>query len=114
MKMKMMMSQLVHKHKKYKRIKKKRNRMILEFSEDKEDVREEEIREDSPRRDTKTPSRMTQKNHPEELIIGNKSDGVKTRRQLLYQTKITLLSHIEPNSIKAACKDENWVNAMNE
>ena len=57
---------------------------------------------------------MTQKNHPEELIIGNKSDGVHTRRQLLYQTKITLLSHSEPNSIKEACKDENWVNDMNE
>jgi hypothetical protein len=39
---------------------------------------------------------------------------VQTRRQLLYQTEIALLSHIEPNSIKEACKDENWVNAMNE
>jgi hypothetical protein len=39
---------------------------------------------------------------------------VKTRRQLLYQTKITFLSHIEPNSIKEACKYENLVNAMNE
>jgi hypothetical protein len=57
---------------------------------------------------------MTQKNHPEELIIGNKSDGVHTRRQQLYQIKITLLSHIEPISIKEACKYENWVNAMNE
>ena len=57
---------------------------------------------------------MTQKNHPEELIIGNKGDGVHTRRKLLYQTEITLLSHIEPNSIKEACKYENWVNAINE
>jgi hypothetical protein len=39
---------------------------------------------------------------------------VQTRRQLLYQTKISFLSHIEPNSIKEACKDENLVNAMNE
>jgi hypothetical protein len=43
---------------------------------------------------------MTQKNHPGELIIGNKSDGVQTRRQLLYQIEIALLSHFEPNSIK--------------
>jgi hypothetical protein len=86
----------------------------MDTSEDEEDIREEEIREESPRRDTKTPSRMTQKNHPEELIIGNKSDGVQTRRQLLYQTEITLLSHIEPSSIKEACKYDNWVNAMNE
>jgi hypothetical protein len=68
----------------------------------------------SPRRDTKTPSIMTQKNHPEELIIGNKSDGVHTRRHLLYQTILSLLSKIEPSSIKEACKDENCVNAMNE
>jgi hypothetical protein len=39
---------------------------------------------------------------------------VHTKRQLLYKTKIALLSHIEPSSIKEACKDENWVNAMNE
>ena len=72
------------------------------------------MREESPRRDTKKPSRITQKNHPEDLIIGNKSTGVQTRRQLLYQTEIALLSHIEPSSIKEARKDENWVNAMNE
>ena len=57
---------------------------------------------------------MTQKNHHEELVVGNKSDGVHTRRQLLHQIEITLLSHIEPNLIKEACKYENWVNAMNE
>jgi hypothetical protein len=57
---------------------------------------------------------MNQKNHPEELIIGDMNDGVHTRRQLLYQTKIALLSHIEPISIKDACKYENWVKTMNE
>ena len=58
----------------------------MDTSEDEEDIQEEEIREESPRRDTKTPSRMTQKNHPGELIIGDMNDGVHTRRQLLYQT----------------------------
>jgi hypothetical protein len=58
----------------------------MDTSEDEANIQEEEIKEESPRRDTKTPSRMTQKNHPEELIIGNKSDGVNTRRQILYQT----------------------------
>jgi hypothetical protein len=86
----------------------------MDTSEDEEDIREEEIREESPRIETNTPSRITQKNHPEELIIGNKSNGVQRRRQLLYRTKIAILSHIEPNSIKDACKDENWVNSMNE
>jgi hypothetical protein len=86
----------------------------MDTSEDEEDIREEEIREESPRRDTKTPSRMTQKNHLEELIIGIKSDGVHTRRKLLYQVEITLLSHIEPISIKEACKYDNWANVMNQ
>jgi hypothetical protein len=51
----------------------------MDNSEDEEDIREEKIREESPRRDTNTASRTTQKNHPEELIIGNKSNGVHTR-----------------------------------
>ena len=74
----------------------------MDTSKDEEYIREEEIREVSPRRDTKTPSRITQKNHPKGLIIGNKSTRVKTRRKLLYQIEITLLSHIEPSSIKVA------------
>jgi hypothetical protein len=72
------------------------------------------IREEFPRRDTRTPSRIIQKNNPEELIIGDMNDGVQTRRQMLYQTELALFSHIEPTSIKEACKDENWVKAMNE
>ena len=58
----------------------------MDTSEEEEDIQEEYIREESPRRDTKTHSRITQKNHPKELIVGNKSDRVHTRRQLLYQT----------------------------
>jgi hypothetical protein len=57
----------------------------MNMSEYEEDI-QEEIREEFPRRDTKTPSRMTQKNHSGELIIGDMNDGVHTRRQLLYQT----------------------------
>ena len=57
----------------------------MHTSEEKEDIKEE-IREEFPRRDKKTPSRMTQNNHPEELIIGDMNDGVHTRTQLLYQT----------------------------
>jgi hypothetical protein len=86
----------------------------MDTSKDEEDIQEDEIREVSPRRDTNTPSRITQKNHLEGMIIGNKIIGVQTRRQLLYQTQITLLSYIEPNSIKEECTDENWVSAMNE
>ena len=86
----------------------------MDNSKDEKYIWEEEIKELSPRRDTETPSRITQKNHPEGLIIGNKITGMQTRRPLLYQIEITLLSYIEPISIKEAHKDENWVNAMNE
>ena len=79
----------------------------MDTIKEEEDTSEEEIIEESPRRDTKTPSRITQKNHHEDLIIGDKSTRVKTRRQLLYQTEITLLSCIEPKSIKEACNDES-------
>jgi vacuolar-type H+-ATPase catalytic subunit A/Vma1 len=37
-----------------------------------------------------------------------------TQEDNYYQTEIALLSHIEPNSIKYACKDEKWVKDMNE
>ena len=32
----------------------------------------------------------------------------------MYQTEIAYLSHVEPTSIKEACKDESWVKAMND
>jgi hypothetical protein len=79
---------------------KEREEDDMDTSEYEEDSQYGDIREEFPRRDTKTPSRITQKIHPEELIIGDMNDGVHTRRKLLYQTKITMLSHIDPNSIK--------------
>ena len=36
---------------------------------------------------SKGPSRHTQKNHPEDQIIGDKSVGVQTRRQLAERQK---------------------------
>jgi hypothetical protein len=93
---------------------KEREEGDMDMSESEEDSQYGEIREEFLRRYTKTPSIIIQKNHPEELIIGDMNDGVHTIRQLLYQTKIALLSHVEPSSIKEACKYVNWINAMNE
>ena len=81
---------------------------------DLEENEEENQEEGMFRWNPKTPSRRVQKNHPEEQIIGNTSDEILTRRQLMYQIEIAYLSHIEPTSIKESCKDENWVKAMNE
>ena len=48
----------------------------MDTREEEEDISEEEIKEEPPRRDTKIPSRIIQRNHPKDLIIGNKSTGV--------------------------------------
>ena len=58
----------------------------MDIMESEEDDQEEVTREESPGKDTKTPSRLVQKNHLEDQIIGSKSIRVHTRRQLLYQT----------------------------
>ena len=63
----------------------------MDTREEEEDIQEEEIKEESPRRDTKTPSRIIQRNNREDLIIRNKSTGVQTRRQQLYHREIALL-----------------------
>ena len=62
----------------------------MDTSKDEEDIREEEIREVSPRRDTKTPSKITQKNYPKRLIIGNKSIGVCYTSYILICTSIAI------------------------
>ena len=82
--------------------------------ESEEDDQEEVTREGSPRRNTKTPSRRVQKNHPKEQIIGSTSDGVQTRRQIMYQIEVAYLSQVEPTSTKESYKAESWVKAMNE
>lgn len=62
----------------------------------------------------KTP-KYVQKNHPEEQIIGDKSEGVKTRIKLVVdEVNLCLLSKIESKSVCESCKDENWVRVMKE
>ena len=50
----------------------------MNISEDEDNTHEEVTREESLGRDTKTPSRLVQKNHPEDQIIGSKSTEVHT------------------------------------
>ena len=59
---------------------------MLEEDMDLEEIEEDDQEEGLFGWNMKTPSRRVQKNHPEEQIIGNTSDGVLTRRQLMYQT----------------------------
>ena len=67
--------------------------------------------------ETKAPSRIVQKNHPESQLIGDKNKGVQTRRKLIKaseQSYISFLSMMEPKNIEEASEDDDWVKSMNE
>ena len=66
------------------------NEEALEQKEESED-------EKSPRSNTKTPSRIIQKDHPETQIIGNKDAVVSTRRRLMFQEQ-ALISLVDLNN----------------
>jgi len=61
--------------------------------------------------------KYVQRHHPEENIIGDRDEGVQTRRRILITPKrkvIALLSMIEPKTFAEASKDPHWVKAMEE
>lgn len=65
----------------------------------------------------KTLTRYVQKNHCEHQIVGDKNEGVKTRRRLSKASEhvnICLLSEFEPKIFSDACKDEQWMKNMEE
>lgn len=66
---------------------------------------------------SKGPSRHVQKNQPESQIVGDKSEGVQTRRQLAdetHQTQIVLFSNTKPRNFEEASKESHLIDAMNE
>ena len=79
----------------------------------KSNLKRESEYEDSPRHDTRDPSRRIQKSHPETQIISGKDVGVITRRKLTFNEQ-TLLSVVEPKNLIEANKYDNWIKAMNE
>ena len=53
--------------------------------------------------------------HPQDQIIGETQDGVKTRRSLqCNETNLAMISQIEPRTIDDAIVDKSWVEAMEE
>nr|XP_025607653.1 mucin-7-like [Arachis hypogaea] len=57
------------------------------------------------------------KNYPEKFVIGNVSQGVRTRsstRKANEGSNIALLSQIEPQNLKEAFSDSSWVKAMED
>jgi len=62
----------------------------------------------------KGPSTKVQKNHPQELIIGDPDQGVKIRRSNDIVSNSYFLSKFEPKNVKEAFTDELWIEAMQE
>ena len=54
-------------------------------------------------------------NHPQDQIIGNPSNGVRTRSSLRnICNNLAFISQIEPKNINDALDDENWMIVMQE
>ncbi|GLJ30857.1 hypothetical protein SUGI_0613380 [Cryptomeria japonica] len=65
----------------------------------------------------KVPNWYVHKNYPEEQILGNKSDGVQTRRRLTQndeQVNFCLMIEMEPKTWNEANISQKWMNAMEE
>jgi regulator of extracellular matrix RemA (YlzA/DUF370 family) len=62
----------------------------------------------------RSPSKRVQKNHYEIQIIGDKSEGVETRRKLVFNSEQEMVSLIEPNLVKEAIESKDWIKSMNE
>ena len=58
----------------------------------------------------------TSRNHPIDLVMGNPSDGVRTRRRQYasFCKHYSFVSCLEPTSIDEALEDPDWVIAMQE
>ena len=84
-----------------------------EEEEEEEEKREDIEDENSPRPDTRYPSRRIQKNHPKTQFIGDKYVGVNSRRKLMLNEQ-ALLSVVEPKNLIESSKYNNCIKAMNE
>ena len=47
-------------------------------------------------------------------IIGNPLDGVRTRPSTQFFNHVAFISHLEPNNVDDALKDDYWILAMQE
>lgn len=57
---------------------------------------------------SKSPNRYVQKNHPEDQIVGNRNEGVQTRKRLAInneQVNFFLMSEMEPKTYDEATTD---------
>jgi len=63
---------------------------------------------------SKGPSIKVQKNHPQELIIGDLDQGIRTRRANDIVSNSCFVSKFEPKNVKEALTDDFCIEAMQE
>jgi len=63
---------------------------------------------------SKGPSIIVQKNHPQELIIGDPDQGIRTKRTNNIVSNSCSVSKFEPKNVKEALTDDFWIEAMQE
>jgi len=63
---------------------------------------------------SKGPSIRVQKNHPQELIIGNPDQGITSRISNGVISNSCFVSKVEPKNVKEALTDEFWIEAIQE
>ena len=63
---------------------------------------------------SKGPSTRVKKNHPQDLIIGDLDQGIRTRRSNDIVSNSCFVSKFEPKNVKEALTDEFWIEAMQE
>ena len=52
--------------------------------------------------------------HPQDHILGDKADRVRTRSAFRDQANYAFVSEIEPKNIEEALSDDDWIVAMEE
>jgi len=63
---------------------------------------------------SKGPSIRVQKNHPQELIIGDPDQGIRTRITNDIVSNSCFVSKFKPKNVKEALTDDFWIEAMQE
>jgi len=63
---------------------------------------------------SKGPSTRVQKNHSQDLIIGDLDQRVRTRRSNDIVSNSCFVTKFEPKNVKEALTDEFWIEAMQE
>ena len=58
---------------------------------------------------SKGPSIRVQKNHPQQLIVGDPDQGIRTRRTNDIVSNSCFVSKFEPKNVKEAITDDFWI-----